>query len=445
MKKVMLMLFLLFPLLIMAQGMPFAVQTSTRYGSSSTFGVVEGDSVKYYQARLIQEFNYAKFGLGLDLDFLFDEDYRLKEEDWDNLGDVFRKIYYFNYASPADPVYFHLGGFPVRSMGNGLVMLNYSNMRFYPDQRNTGLLIGASPKIFLKPSFEVFSSNLEKNQILSFSTKFHPLPDSSLGFINKSILGFSLVMDRNQKGNLKHTLGDSLYQVTDKGNASPAAVLSVDFSVPVVKTSDATYGVYAELAHIVDNGTGFILPGIYGNFKYVKINLEYRQYGKRFVPAFFDSFYEEERAELITFEDSTQAIVTKEDMLREVKPSYGFFGKVQGMLGKKVRTTLTWQNMYGDELKTGKSLWFSMYVDTQYKRLENMSFSYAKTNVEKLSLGKVAVPRAQLSAHVTLSLNAKRKWFFNLGYSERYKDKEGEIKWWKDTKRSASVGVKYTY
>ena len=59
--------------------------------------------------------------------------------------------------------------------------------------------------------------------------------------------------------------------------------------------------------------------------------------------------------------------------------------------------------------------------------------------------GKIAVPKARLSAGVTMSLNEKRRWFFIAKYSEKYKDKEGDIKWLKDTQRSFALGVKYTF
>ena len=65
--------------------------------------------------------------------------------------------------------------------------------------------------------------------------------------------------------------------------------------------------------------------------------------------------------------------------------------------------------------------------------------------MEKLSLGKIAVPRAHLSTEFTLSANDKRRLFIIGKYKEKYKDKEGDIKWWKDTKRSVSVGVKYVF
>jgi len=444
-KKAFLLILIIVPLWLMAQDMPFNVRSSTRYSISGMVGYEKVDSVKYYQFRLIQEFNYWKIGIGLDLDFLFDKNYHLKKSDWDELKDILGKIYYLRYAEIGDPFYFQEGGFPTKSMENGLVMLNYSNMLLYPDLRNPGVMIGGSPHWPLKPSFEIFTSNIQRNQILSFSTHLQPLPDSTVKNIDQTVVGLSVVTDTNQKGNLKYIMSDSQYEQLDVGKSKPATIFSFDYTMPMLQTEKVTLGHYAEVASILDYGTGFILPGVYADFNFMQVNLEYRIYGSQFVPSFFDHYYEEERAVLLDVIAPYDSIMTKEETLKDYKSAYGWYGKVQGFIGKKVKTMVAWQDMYGKELKTGKSLWFKLWVETQYKRLENFSFAYSKTNVEKLAVGKVVVPKAQMSASLTFSLNEKRRWFIIGKYSERYKEKEGGINWWKDTKRSAAIGVKYTF
>jgi len=148
---------------------------------------------------------------------------------------------------------------------------------------------------------------------------------------------------------------------------------------------------------------------------------------------------------LVEQEDGSYQLLTKEDMLPQSRAAYGFYGKVEGIIGDRLKAMVAWQNMYGDEVKNGKSLWFSLWVDTRYGHLENVSFAYSKTQVNELSLGEVAVPRAQMSGSFTISLHEKRRWFLIGKYTEKYKDKEGGINWWKDTKRSAAVGVKFTF
>ena len=112
--------------------------------------------------------------MGLDLDFLFDKKFRLKVEDWDHLIDYLYKIYYLKYGNRRDMFYGHIGGFPNTTIGTGLIMGKYSNMALYPQMRNLGLMIGGNPPIPTNPSFELFSSNIFKNEILSFSARCKP-------------------------------------------------------------------------------------------------------------------------------------------------------------------------------------------------------------------------------------------------------------------------------
>jgi hypothetical protein len=444
-KKLWLVLLVFIPLFLGAQEMPFALKTRTRYSASGMIGKVAVDSTDFYRARFIQEYKYRKFGIGLDLDFLFDKDYHIRKADWDRLNDIPGKIYYFRYAEMNEPFYFHFGGFPHYTIGNGFVMRDYTNMYYYPDVRNLGLTIGGSPKWPLKPSFQLFSSNVEKNQIISFAARVHPIPDSTFRFVDIFDVGIGVYGDRDQKAGLKQSTDPELYQNLTIGKKAPVAVYSMDYRLQFVNNPKAVFGTYAEMAHITGGGTGFILPGVYGDFKFVVVNLEYRMYGKQFYPGFFDSNYVRDRAVADTLADGTPFITTKESSIQNMDATYGILCNISGVIGKKIRTNIGWQNLYGDTLKNGKSLWFSVNVNTQYGRLEKVNFSYSKSNVAKLALGKVAVPNAQMSASIMLSLNEKRKIFLIGQYSEKYKDKEGDIKWWKDTKRSAAVGVKVSF
>ena len=443
MKKTLLpFVLILLPLLIFAQDMPFTVRSTTGYSVSSMVGRVEIDSVRYNQLRFIQEFKYKKFGLGLDLDFLFDKNLKLRESDWDHIEDILGKFYYFRYAEVGDPFFFHFGGFNNYTIGNGLVMLNYTNMHYYPDLRHNGLLLGGCIDTRFQPKFEFFSSDVQKSEIMAMNTKIQPLPDSTLKYVDQGILGFSLYADRNQYGNLKYALGDSLYQIYNPHDKDPVVILGLDYSQPFAQSDNAEFGIYAEVSHVMDSGTGFILPGIYADFDVVKLNLEYRVHGKKFSPGFFDHFYEEERAMLDTL---AMRVISKQEAMDSLDSSYGFYGKINATIADKFKTMIAWQNMYGNGLTGGKSLWFSLNLDTEYKRLEKIGISYSKTGVEKLHLGKIAVPRARLSTSITMSLNEKRRWFFIAKYSEKYPDKDGDIKWWKDTNRSFGLGVKYLY
>jgi hypothetical protein len=451
-KRIFTLVLILLPLWLSAQNNPFAVKAKTRYSASGMIGYEKVDSLKYYQLRLIQEFDVWRIGIGLDLDFLFDTKTKhLRKQDWDNLDDVIDKFYYIKYGEVKDPFYFHLGGFPGLTQGNGLIMQNYSNMLLYPEMRNAGVMIGGSPHWPTQPSFELFTSDIRRNQILSLSAQCKPMPDSTVKVLDQLILGMSFVMDRNQFGNLKYVAPDSLLDEINTHKKESAAAYGFGYTLPFFHTEKVILGQYAEIAHIQDNGTGFILPGIYSDFKFLKVNLEYRIYGKRYDPAFFDHDYEEERgsvlANLITDEfgdptDTTYSYFCKEDALRSLKASQGWSGKIQGLIGKKLKAMYAWQNTFGRDFT--KSFWTKIWVDTQYKRLENFSLYYNKTKVNELAITHVIEHNTEIGTSLTFRAT-KKHWYLIGSYAEKYKDKNGNgsIDWLKETKRSFGVGVKY--
>jgi hypothetical protein len=297
MKKLVLLILLILPLWIYAQDMPFTVRAKTRFASSGMVGYETVDSLRYYRARWIPEFKIKKVQMGLDLDFLFDKKFRLKVEDWDHLIDYLYKIYYLKYGNRRDMFYGHIGGFPNTTIGTGLIMGKYSNMALYPQMRNLGLMIGGNPPIPTNPSFELFSSNIFKNEILSFSARCKPLPDSTLKVIDGMVWGLNIVTDRNQYSNLKAVVPDSVYSIMAKPRKQGVTLIGVALDMPLYKSEKYIFGTYSEFAHIFGLGSGAVIPGVYADFHFVKLNLEYRRYGRRFDPAFFDEDYEEERGQ----------------------------------------------------------------------------------------------------------------------------------------------------
>ena len=452
MKKALLLILLLLPIWLLAQATPFAVKAKTKYSASGLFGYTRIDSVKYMQFRYIQEFEIWKIGFGLDLDFLINnKTHKLRPDNWDNLGDIINKFYYIRYAKRGDRYYGHLGGFPGMTLGNGLIMQNYSNMLLYPEFRNTGLMLGMNPVWPTKPNFEVFTSNLEKFQIMSFTANCKPLPDSSVKILDELALGFSIVADRNQYGNLKDLSADSLSHEIGKLDNRAAVVYGFGYTLPFVQTDKVTLGNYAEFSHINDYGSGVILPGIYADFNFLKVNLEYRIYTDKFTPAFFDKYYEEDRGtvQYVTSPiDSSVSVnyLTKESTLKQMKASQGWRGSIQAFVFKKVKAKFAWQNVFGKELNTGKSLWMELWVDSQYKRLENFALSYSKVNSDHLQIRKINEPNASVESSVTIR-TYKKKLYLIANYAERYKDKngDGKVNWAKETKRAWGVGVKVLF
>ncbi len=446
MKKFILLILLFVPFLLQGQDLPFNVKAKTKYSTSAMVGYTEVDSVKYSQLRLIQEFNYKKVGIGLDLDFLFDRHMHLKKSDWDNLSDAIDKIYYIRYGKRQDTFFGHLGGFPGVTMGNGLIMQNYSNMQLYPELRKTGLMLGANPHWPTDPSFELFSSDLDRFPVTSFSARFTPLPDSSVKVLDHLTVGVSLAVDWNQYANLKQLNPDLPGGAFDHLKRDPATVMGIAYTLPIVHNEKVTLGQYAEFANIAGYGSGAILPGVYADLNYLKLTLEYRIYGSEFTPAFFDKYYEEERATAVWDQyNLLQATSTKEDLLQTIKPAQGWNGSIQAFIAKKVKARFAWQNMIGKDLK-GKSIWMSVWVDTQYKRLENCSLSYAKTNTESMAIHHINQPNTDIKTSATFRAYKEKLYLigkYSVGYRDR--DGNGEIDLLKEAKRNVGIGIKYIY
>jgi len=324
MKKTIFLFLIFLPLLLFAQHSQSSNKTASKGSGSAFGGKTEIDSVKYTEFRVIPEFKIWKLGIGLDLDFLLDHNYHLRKSDWDQLKDIPSKFYYIKYQKRGDPFYAQLGSLSGYGYSNGLVMMNYSNNRLFPDLKNTAFMAGGNPNILTKPSFEAMTSSIEKNQILAFNTHFKPVPDSTVKYLDRTVLGLTIATDRNQYGNLKYVASDSLYHAyKEKENAVTA--FSFDYSLPVSKKREMTFGHYAEFSHIAGHGSGFIFPGFYGEYKFLKVNLEFRGYGPHYLPSFFDNRYEQTRA----YQIGDSLVFTKEDMLKGIKSSSGWFGKVQ--------------------------------------------------------------------------------------------------------------------
>lgn len=105
--------------------------TSGFYGGGLTF--IDGSA--YARVQLQPDIPLGKFGLGLDLVFLFNpyaegDEPRFLAEDgaaWDDASTWLRLIRYIRYAQPYDPFYFRLGEFDYLTIGHGSIMSGYSN------------------------------------------------------------------------------------------------------------------------------------------------------------------------------------------------------------------------------------------------------------------------------------------------------------------------------
>ncbi|MCK4957680.1 MAG: FecR domain-containing protein, partial [Candidatus Cloacimonetes bacterium] len=160
-------------------------------------GTVSDGENFYTQVRLMPELRFGKFGLGLDIELMIDQEGKVRKEDWDEWEDYVNKLYYLRYGNRGDKLYGQIGAIPSYTLGQGLIMKNYSNMLHYPNEKQIGLQLGGQIPI-AEMQAEIFTSNITKNEILAGRLSLAPLSTSGIPFIEKMRFGATVAHDTNQ-------------------------------------------------------------------------------------------------------------------------------------------------------------------------------------------------------------------------------------------------------
>lgn len=504
--KKFLWLVILFPILLLAQDPIESHDNETQFGMEGMVGSTTFGTTTYSQIRLMPEITFWKFGFGLDIDLLIDKNGNLRKEDWDEPKDMLHKVSYIRFAQQGEPFYARVGSFPSHTIAHGLLMQNYSNTLLYPTQRNIGAMVGFNLPLPLEPGVELFTSNVVKNQIIAARGLCKPLLFAEIPIFSNLKLGVTAVSDRNQYGKYEDKDNDKVPDILDMNskvknkpndwdgdsilnandldidgdgildspwvnqyvfaqypalNDSTLAVLldndisapifygdnrkveiySIDYDIPLIQTVVFKLGHYAEYAKIKDYGSGLIFPGFYSKFLVFDVNLELRKFEDKFIPGYFDHLYEEQRAFVVNNE-----IQTKDKILETVKASFGWYGGVQANIFNIIILKIAYQDMYGEDLVTGKSLWSRVSIDPKIvPKIKDASIGYSQNNMQHLAINTLQSPSATVDGRVSYTLSESA---FLIGkYSERYIDANGDnkIKGTEETVRSMTFGVEFQF
>lgn len=236
----------------------------------------------------------------------------------------------------------------------------------------------------------------------------------------------------------------------------PVAIYGFDYEIPVMDTDNLKLSHYAEVAQIRDHGVGFVFPGFGAKFWNMEAKLEFRRFGANFLPSYFDRIYERKRSEMIYEEkpesDSTDALRkyywlrTKDQVLDNINPSLGWFGFLQANFWEVVTLKMAYQDMYGKDLRTGKSLWTKLSViPKMVPRLKLANFYYSQVNAPYINF---RYPRTSC-AHVAGELVYEIAPNANLigRYSETYTDlnNDGRISGRKEINEILTFGVEFVF
>ncbi len=279
-------------------------------------GVSVIDDTTYFTVNFRPELGLGKFGIGLDIPLRFNVSTGdIRRQDWNETYDYFRLIRYVRYGHKGDPFYTRVGTLDATRIGHGFIMNFYRNELNY-DQRKIGLELDVDAGWW---GFESMTSNFGRAEILGIRPYYRPIYGSNIPILKNFAIGVSYVIDLDPDG--------------DRNTADDIAIYGMDVELPLVKTSMVRTLLYADVAKIRGFGSGqavgieVSLYGIAGTFNFVA-QLERRFLGKQFTPAYFNSFYERDR-----FQMMNGVPVRKQDALAAIQTTTkGIFGLLYGSI-----------------------------------------------------------------------------------------------------------------
>lgn len=456
-------------------------------------GTVTFNGVTYTRIRLMPEIPIWKFKLGLDLDVLIDGEGNIRSEDWDNFNAYLNKIMYLEFANRQDPLYFRLGAFPSVKFGHGLIMRDYTNMLDYPATKQLGAEVAVNTKTF-GLGIDVFCPNVDEHNIFAARVKGVPFGATEIPFLNNMEVGMTAVTDFNELGALEDSdndgypdtfddypndphywadtdgdgwpdpanidsvgsatididadnnnqldtnqgwdnLSDYLKNVYKLGKEESVTIIGIDYTLPLINTEFFRLYNYAEMAHIIDYGTGIVFPGFGAKFLIFDASVDYRIFGEDFEPNFFDYLYDNERA--IVVGDS---VVTKRSTLKGISKSKGWRGQLTSHLFDIVDLTVAYEDIHGKDYDMGKSILGEARLKKTF--IPGLGYAYARysqTQVEKFTTWKSpnAVIEAQIGYEVTSA--TLLVWDYKVYYVDLNGD--GKIRGDDETQETYSFGV----
>ncbi len=338
------------------------------FGMGLAVGAVTIDGELYNQIGLRPEFSVGKLGVALDLSLYIDNDGNIRKENWDSADDIFEKLYYVRWGHQGDPLYVKVGAIDNYRLGFGLLMNHYSNTIEYPSVIRTGMELGiqAGPVGF-QGMLNNFSELTNEGGLMAGRISYK--------LIGNLELGASVVYDRNQYSALRDDDDDGIpnylddfpndktYAVDTDGDGQPdetdrdidgdgwtdnsddpnrpnnddfisrkpdpfkisdaedksQIAFGLDISYPLINYDYLqliTYGQYAQFGN--DGGWGIAAPGLLAKFAFINVYAEYRIFDKKFIPEYFNTTYELERAVFSTDSLGNPVPFTKRELLQTI-------------------------------------------------------------------------------------------------------------------------------
>jgi hypothetical protein len=255
------------------------------------------------------EFSIGKFGIGLDLMLRFrlgtsSSAFELYEPDWvpqsgQTIFDVYLpKILYIRYGTQwEDPFYVKMGSISDFTLGNGLIVDNYSNMRFLPRQRIFGMQLGVDGSLFGVPyvGVEALTGNVTKFDVIGGRVYVKPLAFMEKSLLGRLQLGAIGVYDRAPYLYVDDATYGTSYESSQP--SEPIYVVGADITLPVIQSDIFSLTTFAEGAREMNNSMGAI-AGVRGRVvRFILYGAQFRYFQDDFIPSYFDANYDLYRAD----------------------------------------------------------------------------------------------------------------------------------------------------
>jgi len=293
------------------------------------------DGEPYYMISFTPELAFGKFGVGLDLNFrISSKDQKLRSVDFDEGYDYLRLIRYLRYGHKGEDVYARLGVLDYAKLGHGSIMYYYNNSPVY-DERRLGSEVDLN---FGNFGFETVYSDFAYKGVIGARGHVQPLMYTDIGeipVIGKLELGATWASDmRKDSRDTSLTYynipgaGQSYLPYAKKQENGPLSIVGFDIGLPLLRTGMINSTLYFDYAKIVDFGSGTAL-GLETYFNGLGIlnigtRFERRWQGDKYIPNYFDAFYEVDRYNL-----NGTTMTSKAQQLNNVKsPGPGYFGDI---------------------------------------------------------------------------------------------------------------------
>jgi hypothetical protein len=309
------------------QPMPYPFDQNPNFFDGG-LGVTWINGVSYTTISLNPEFSFGKFGLGLRIDLLFNnqENFEFRTVGWEDASAIARAIRYIRYAHKGEPVYIRLGSLMAARLGHGFQMWYYSNEAEY-DNRKFGMAFDLDLGAV---GMESVTSNLAKIEIIGGRLYFRPLYALEIPVLSNLEFGGTVVSDVNPDNNIE-TDDD----VTEWG---------LDVGLPLIKSEFFKTILYFDYSKFIDYGEGRVLGLNFGfpnalSLLSLDVRFERRWLGDQFIPNYFNTLYELERGLPDGYD--------KQSRLAQMTKSSGYFGELSGDIAKIIRLMGNYQQQDG--------------------------------------------------------------------------------------------------